>query len=51
MRYNVIVSWDVPIDIPSAWAVAGKEGMMMCIPRVPEAVMATSKRNGGRARP
>jgi hypothetical protein len=50
IRYSVMVSWDVPIDIPNARAVAGKAGIMMCIPSVPQAVMATSNRNGARAR-
>ena len=45
-----MVSWDVPIDMSNARAVAGRAGMMMCIPKVPHAVMATSKRKGARAR-
>src|SRR5690242_8514995 len=41
-----MVSWTVPAETSSAFAVAGKAGMIRCIPSVPQAVTATINGNG-----
>jgi hypothetical protein len=46
-----MVNWTVPTEICNARAVAGRAGMITCIPKVPQAVMATSNKNGARVRP